>query len=430
MEVGEVDDKFRFVRGRNGDHLLTPFQCDLCHFRNCNRRDPDPSLYADRLQLITIRRANLDACWSRETTTVARNLTNCRRILAAQRTLGFANVFPPLGPYPVSDTFGMKPACVMLLRSLDPGQNAATVQFSTMRQTRSAFTNQYHASAAWDGLSTVGSDKRKLHLTRCPTQGPWFVKFVQGCHHRMGDEVKQNMALSIGVMLELDKLISIDLLDAQSRHDVNAVFTLTQTGCWVTLSFVGALRGEEMPRADLFGTHRHFEAGARDDLSHVTIALLGRFKGETGLNYHLLPMPARTASGLTPRLWVDRLLRLYTAASITHGPLFRNSQGDRARTSTFEDVVIEKLITIQQQHPHLIPDSVDLTDEFGMSRSFRRGSTTHAKNLGVSDAVIDLNNRWRTFDRSRGSMPSLRMSEYYNDVKLSLPRFLAYASKF
>ena len=73
---------------------------------------------------------------------------------------------------------------------------------------------------------------------------------------------------------------------------------------------------------------------------------------------------------------------------------------------------------------------MDLLDEFGISRSFRHGSTTHAKNLGVTDAVIDLNNRWRAFDRSRGSMPALCMSEYYNDVKLSLPRFLAYASKF
>ena len=94
VEVGEVDDQYRFVRGRNGDHLLTPFQCDLCHFRNCNLRDPDPTSYANRLQLTTMRRANLDACWIQESTTVARNLTNCRRILAAKRSLGFTCVFP------------------------------------------------------------------------------------------------------------------------------------------------------------------------------------------------------------------------------------------------------------------------------------------------------------------------------------------------
>ena len=30
-----------FVRARNGDHLMTPFQCDLCHFRNLKKQDPD-----------------------------------------------------------------------------------------------------------------------------------------------------------------------------------------------------------------------------------------------------------------------------------------------------------------------------------------------------------------------------------------------------
>ena len=83
-----------------------------------------------------------------------------------------------------------------------------------MQQTRSAFTNQYHASAAWQGLSTIGSDKRKLHFTDCPTQGPWFIKFIQGCHHCMGDIVKQNMAVSIGVMIELDRLLNDELFNA------------------------------------------------------------------------------------------------------------------------------------------------------------------------------------------------------------------------
>jgi hypothetical protein len=30
----------RCMEGRNGDNLLCPFQCDLCHFRNIKKRDP------------------------------------------------------------------------------------------------------------------------------------------------------------------------------------------------------------------------------------------------------------------------------------------------------------------------------------------------------------------------------------------------------
>jgi hypothetical protein len=33
-EVLEDDDPNRFKCGREGDHLMCPFQCDLCHFHN------------------------------------------------------------------------------------------------------------------------------------------------------------------------------------------------------------------------------------------------------------------------------------------------------------------------------------------------------------------------------------------------------------
>jgi hypothetical protein len=31
----EDEDPKRFKEARDGDHLMTPFQCDLCHFENC-----------------------------------------------------------------------------------------------------------------------------------------------------------------------------------------------------------------------------------------------------------------------------------------------------------------------------------------------------------------------------------------------------------
>ena len=50
---------------RDGDHLLVPFQCDLCHFRNLTNRDPGQSVEYVRL-IVAIRRANLDIFWVRE----------------------------------------------------------------------------------------------------------------------------------------------------------------------------------------------------------------------------------------------------------------------------------------------------------------------------------------------------------------------------
>ncbi len=43
--VSEEDlDLTRFVEARNGDNLVTAFQCNTCHFRKLMGRDPDPSL--------------------------------------------------------------------------------------------------------------------------------------------------------------------------------------------------------------------------------------------------------------------------------------------------------------------------------------------------------------------------------------------------
>ena len=70
----ELSDRFQV--GRAGDHLMgIPFKCDLCHFRNLNGRNPCDHSAKDRYTLVLIRRAMLDACWSRERSTVTGNLS-------------------------------------------------------------------------------------------------------------------------------------------------------------------------------------------------------------------------------------------------------------------------------------------------------------------------------------------------------------------
>ena len=63
-----------YCEARNGDNLLTPFQCNTCHFRNLMNRDPRHALATDLRMLKCIRRANLDALWSLEPRAVNRTL--------------------------------------------------------------------------------------------------------------------------------------------------------------------------------------------------------------------------------------------------------------------------------------------------------------------------------------------------------------------
>ena len=79
--IGDPEDENKFKYGRNGDHLSCPFQCDLCHFRNIQLRDPRIESKQDKNMLIAIRRANLDSFWGRSAGTIKNNKTNLRRLV-------------------------------------------------------------------------------------------------------------------------------------------------------------------------------------------------------------------------------------------------------------------------------------------------------------------------------------------------------------
>ena len=60
------DSERRFKMARKGDHLLTPFQCPLCHFCNIQLRNPSPWNSKDTLAIEFIARACIDSSWARE----------------------------------------------------------------------------------------------------------------------------------------------------------------------------------------------------------------------------------------------------------------------------------------------------------------------------------------------------------------------------
>jgi hypothetical protein len=64
--VMDKEEKSRFLVERDGNSLLTPFQRDLCHFRNVMGRVPVAGSASDILVQKCIRKANLDALWYQE----------------------------------------------------------------------------------------------------------------------------------------------------------------------------------------------------------------------------------------------------------------------------------------------------------------------------------------------------------------------------
>jgi hypothetical protein len=195
------------------------------------------------------------------------------------------------------------------------------------------------------------------------------------------------------------------------------------------ITFCGGLRGEETPLMDLTVTRSKFDESGDHARKHVVITLIGRFKTETGEKRHMLPLAATTASGLEPRKWIGRMIEWYKKKGITKGPVFRDfDSGMAVRASEYEFDILVELEAIQRDTRGIISESIDVFESYGVSRSFRRGSNTHAINQGVTEATINHNNRWSIVERAKGRAPKLGMQQHYSEVLQLLPTLLRYSS--
>jgi hypothetical protein len=171
----DEEEELCFMMARNGDNLVTPVQCDHCHFVNIMGREPLEELASDIRVLKCIRRVNLDAFWSREPGTVCGVLDEALRGLNIASQLGFAHsLFHPRGPFPLADTFGMGAAIVIVQRSLSKGRYGPNVQYETIRKFRSAASNIYHSSVVEQDSVVMAQDTKKLKVTACPVFSNFF----------------------------------------------------------------------------------------------------------------------------------------------------------------------------------------------------------------------------------------------------------------
>ncbi len=120
------------------------------------------------------------------------------------------------------------------------------------------------------------------------------------------------------------------------------------------------------------------------------------------------------------------MLRWYRDEGITNGPVFRKKNGKQGKAKDFEFEIFERLERIQRERTNILDPDVDITEEFGLSWSFRRGSDSRALAEGLAQEVIDLNNRWRKFELGKGKRPTFKMFEHYAEIELLLEMLLRY----
>ena len=421
---GEEND---YLSARPGDHLFCPFECDGCAFFRLKRRLPDPKSRVDSLLQVFIRRANLDAFWSRRPGTVE----GMRRLFFAQAEVGdfFGfEMFDRIGPFPHDYDSGMRSAIGSLWQSQRPGRHEEKQKYSSIRKVRSLHTNLHNASAEAASSTLVWrSDKGRFITTTAPSDREWHVRFMSGLHSRIGDRRKRDAAISIEQMSAVQTFLEVEWRDATERQDVTAQRRIAETACFFLIGYCRSMRGFELPKALLTGLKHglHPEAGPHGHRPHAGIFFLGRFKARSNAEKKILVfLAAVTNSGLRPVLWLDRLVKLLEDLEIFSGWLFQDGDGNQRTMSSFSEEFYRILFAIREEDSTLFEPTMDIMEDYHLARSLRRGATTRATNAGVSQPDIDWINRWNTEGEEMIDGP---MRVIYSDRKQMLETFLRFS---
>ena len=92
-----------------------------------------------------------------------------------------------------------------------------------------------------------------------------------------------------------------------------------------------------------------------------------------------------------------------------------------------QPIVLNALLRVQSNKPHIISPTVEVLEEYGISHSFRRGATTHARNQNVKKSDIVAANRWRDKENAQGRHINQPMIYHYSEVRQMLPALLRFS---
>ena len=420
-------DENQHLSARPGDHLLLPFECDLCIFVKLMNRHPLVNNSKDKRLVACIRRINLDAFWSRASNTISNNLRSVKRILTETHGVGLSNVFVSKGPMPEDDHCGYQIAIAMILYSTRPGRHSKEyTQFDTIRHLRSAHSS-FELSGALNSinhlsLSSAGGFQRDI--LQLSTATVWFKRFFEGCRSRMGQISKPNLALPTDLIVRILKRIEEEVSITVSKEEK---FDGIIFGTYVMISYVLSLRGSEGLMLNLSALTRESDSKR----SYCIIPLKGKFKGESAERDHILPCCLRTSSNIDVAKWLKMVKLVHKMAGRSGGPAITNWNGSILTSSDLDDNLtrhLEELFLDGASFPLEIKSTDDISERFSVFRSFRRASNTRAINMKVNSNDIDVVNRWKSIEGAQGKKPSRPMRQHYAEVGALIQPFLRYTT--
>jgi len=244
--------------------------------------------------------------------------------------------------------------------------------------------------------------------------------------------------LLIGAIVHLLDFIKEDAQELEEQGALTAANNLWKVGAYVCVLTAASLRRHEGFYLDLAGVREHLHKGKEgvilariekstvlleeecENLPHVTICLLGKFKGETGVDHHLITVANETSSGLHPRWWVEKLVEVGQSEGRTHGPAFASPEGILA-SSTDYDALFRKYLLVVQEETKLIPRDQGVDALYSTFRTPRKTTTTRIECAGFGNQFVDQLNRRRPQEKAQGRAARRWMNAHYAEALLLMP---------
>ncbi len=178
---------------------------------------------------------------------------------------------------------------------------------------------------------------------------------------------------------------------------------LWKGGAYICILTAASLRGHEGFFLELAGLRKHLAKGRVKgrvgdvpvalnkstllteevcrNLPHVTLCLLGKFKGETGINHHWIALANETVSGLQPRWWIKKLVLVCEQEGRVNDPAFATPDGELALSVDYDSMFRRYLLRVQEE-TNLIPEDQDVESRYSTNRTLRKTAVTRLARAG------------------------------------------------
>ena len=96
--------------------------------------------------------------------------------------VGLPPNYPPLGSYPIGDSFGYGLAVELMLRSLNSGrQSTGKIAFDTIQKQRAEFSGVWRASSSGQSREMIvsGAVTKEMTVSCCPAYCVRFEKIMK-----------------------------------------------------------------------------------------------------------------------------------------------------------------------------------------------------------------------------------------------------------